>query len=40
MYETVINSDPPAAGDLRVMSYDQPSRIVTFTFTPSERLAG
>jgi hypothetical protein len=40
IHETVINSEPAAARDLKPVSYDAGSHRLTLAFSPSERLVG
>lgn len=40
VHETVVNSHPPAASDFKPESIDEATGVVTFSFTPSEKLVG
>ena len=40
VHETVVNSDPPPAGDLLPTDHDPATGIMAFSFTPSDRLTG
>lgn len=40
VYETVVNSDPPGASDLKAVAHERATGVLTLSFQPSERLVG